>query len=134
MKTSTFEKKLSALEKKSNQLPSDANERVVEAARAVLKERRKPGDTRRGIPANYAGGDPSLCNARTKSGRPCRALGLPTNGRCKWHGGLSTGPRTVEGLAITMHNLKKHRKLLDRTIRDLEHACRPFTSLKKDGR
>ncbi len=46
------------------------------------------------------------CGARTKTrgGRPCRASpvldpywGEPRNGRCKLHGGLSTGPRTAEG-------------------------------------
>jgi hypothetical protein len=39
----------------------------------------------------------SLCGARRKyDGAPCEAKALP-NGRCKLHGGLSTGPRTAEG-------------------------------------
>ena len=33
--------------------------------------------------------------ART-TGNPCQAKAL-TNGRCKNHGGLSTGPKTAEG-------------------------------------
>lgn len=66
--------------------------------------------TKRGIPSDYAGDDPSLCNARTRSGRPCRALGLPKTGRCKWHGGLSTGPRTLEGKARCAMNLPWARK------------------------
>lgn len=38
------------------------------------------------------------CGARTRSGRSCRARpvfehGIPRNGRCRLHGGLSTGPR-----------------------------------------
>lgn len=39
------------------------------------------------------------CGARTKNygGRPCRAPALP-NGKCRLHGGLSTGPRTKAGL------------------------------------
>jgi hypothetical protein len=38
------------------------------------------------------------CGARRKSdGAPCRKAGMP-NGRCRWHGGASTGPRTAEGL------------------------------------
>jgi hypothetical protein len=39
-----------------------------------------------------------LCGARTRAGRPCKAPAMP-NGRCRMHGGPSTGPRTPEGLA-----------------------------------
>jgi len=38
----------------------------------------------------------STCQATTRTGRPCRALALE-NGRCRLHGGLSTGPKTPEG-------------------------------------
>lgn len=44
------------------------------------------------------------CGARTRAGSACAApavwdpeLNLPRNGRCRMHGGLSTGPRTAEG-------------------------------------
>ena len=38
------------------------------------------------------------CGARSKrTGKPCQAAAMP-NGRCKLHGGKSTGPRTPEGL------------------------------------
>ena len=37
------------------------------------------------------------CGAHARStGQPCQAKAL-ANGRCKNHGGLSTGPRTAEG-------------------------------------
>ena len=37
------------------------------------------------------------CGAHARStGHPCQAKGL-ANGRCRNHGGLSTGPRTTEG-------------------------------------
>jgi hypothetical protein len=37
------------------------------------------------------------CGAYARStGRPCQAKALP-NGRCKNHGGMSTGPKTQEG-------------------------------------
>ena len=40
-----------------------------------------------------------VCAAYARStGRPCQAGSL-ANGRCKNHGGLSTGPRTDEGRA-----------------------------------
>ena len=38
------------------------------------------------------------CGAKTRKGAPCQAAAL-TNGRCGFHGGLSTGPRTSEGKA-----------------------------------
>lgn len=38
------------------------------------------------------------CGARTRSGSPCASPAM-ANGRCRMHGGASTGPRTAEGLA-----------------------------------
>jgi hypothetical protein len=40
----------------------------------------------------------TTCGARTRKGTPCRCLPL-ANGRCKLHGGLSTGPKTADGWA-----------------------------------
>ena len=57
-----------------------------------------------------------LCGAKTRSGYPCRGipmrrrsagplviggirLDVPRYGRCRMHGGASTGPRTPEGRA-----------------------------------
>lgn len=37
------------------------------------------------------------CNARTRAGTPCKRRDLFANGRCRLHGGLSTGPLTPEG-------------------------------------
>jgi hypothetical protein len=37
------------------------------------------------------------CGSRTRAGTPCRQAAMG-NGRCRMHGGLSTGPRTAEGL------------------------------------
>jgi hypothetical protein len=36
------------------------------------------------------------CGARTRVGRPCKGPAMK-NGRCRMHGGPSTGPRTPEG-------------------------------------
>jgi hypothetical protein len=38
-----------------------------------------------------------ICGAKTRKGQPCRCQGLGRGGRCKYHGGMSTGPRTPEG-------------------------------------
>ena len=37
------------------------------------------------------------CGAQTRTGTPCKGPGM-ANGRCRMHGGASTGPRTREGL------------------------------------
>jgi hypothetical protein len=40
-----------------------------------------------------------ICGARKKTGERCRSKKLYRGGRCKFHGGLSTGARTPEGKA-----------------------------------
>lgn len=46
--------------------------------------------------------------ARRRDGKPCRALNVPGSRRCRWHGGLSTGPRTEKGRAKALANLKQY--------------------------
>jgi hypothetical protein len=46
------------------------------------------------------GGDPSTaprCGAKTRSGSACQCPAIRGKGRCKLHGGRSTGPPTTEG-------------------------------------
>lgn len=47
------------------------------------------------------------CGAKTRSGIPCRAPAM-ANGRCRMHGGKSTGPRTPEGLERSRKANFKH--------------------------
>lgn len=37
------------------------------------------------------------CGATTRAGTPCTRINLYINGRCKLHGGLSTGPTSKAG-------------------------------------
>ena len=60
--------------------------------------------------------DRPKCGAKTRVGGHCMALAVwdfridaPRNGRCRLHGGLSTGPRTEEGLRRTLEALKTGR-------------------------
>jgi len=39
------------------------------------------------------------CCAKTRAGAPCIMRVVPGKRRCRFHGGLSTGPRTAEGRA-----------------------------------
>ena len=49
--------------------------------------------------------DDLRCGAGGKrTGKPCPVTANYANGRCKFHGGLSTGPRTHEGKARAKHN------------------------------
>ena len=37
------------------------------------------------------------CRAKTRNGTPCLLMSEPGRKRCKFHGGKSTGPKTMEG-------------------------------------
>mgnify|MGYP004000163841 FL=1 len=56
------------------------------------------------------------CGAKTRAGGKCKATPVwdktnnkPKNGRCRMHGGLSTGARTPEGKLRALANLKQFR-------------------------
>ena len=61
------------------------------------------GRLRNGNPSGNPHAAPR-CAARNRAGEPCRAPAM-VNGRCRCHGGKSTGPRTREGL----HRLRAAR-------------------------
>ncbi|MDX8384772.1 MAG: HGGxSTG domain-containing protein [Ghiorsea sp.] len=53
----------------------------------------------------------SSCGAKTRAGTPCKRRDLYNAGRCKLHGGLSTGATTKEGKeAIAESNRRRARK------------------------
>jgi hypothetical protein len=47
------------------------------------------------------------CGAKTRQGGSCQQPAMP-NGRCRLHGGKSTGPRTPEGLERSRKANWKH--------------------------
>lgn len=50
-----------------------------------------------------------ICGARRRSdGQPCQALSVQGKRRCRWHGGCSTGPRTVDGRVRSLANLRQY--------------------------
>jgi len=49
------------------------------------------------------------CGAIKKNGKPCGMTTLGGNGRCKFHGGASTGPTSKEGRERALENLKLGR-------------------------
>lgn len=51
-----------------------------------------------------------VCGARRhRDGLPCQSKSEPGKRRCKYHGGRSTGPMTVEGKARALANLRQNR-------------------------
>ena len=72
---------------------------------------------RAGAHANNFGSLPTgnkarvICGAkRRRDGEPCQGLSVPGKLRCKWHGGASTGPKTDEGRARSLANLRQNRR------------------------
>lgn len=69
------------------------------------------------------------CGARTRAGTACQQPAM-ANGRCRLHGGRSTGPRTEAGKArqreaVTRHGLcSRELRLLFRAVRLLRQATR----------
>jgi len=76
-----------------------------------VESENEPRAKRRGwLKNNNPPGDPNSaprCEARTRKGTPCRAPAM-ANGRCRMHGGKSTGPRTQEGLERSRKANWKH--------------------------
>jgi len=70
------------------------------------------------------------CGARCRDGHACNApvvwkggAQAPRNGRCRMHGGLSTGPRSREGWARTLAALNAWR---------IARGYKPLRSLERE--
>jgi hypothetical protein len=106
----------------------------------------------KGIPWRFGPNWPGQrCGAKTRKGTPCqRPARLPV-GRCKLHGGASTGPRTEEGRAriavlhTTHGRLTKEKRVEARLraqvgreiraeLRDIEQDAIAAGTLDKDWR
>src|SRR6266849_9681143 len=93
-----------------------------------------PHGTRRGWLKNgNPAGDPATarrCGARTRRGSPCLGPAVRNRKRCKFHGGLSSGPRTPEGLERSRLAVTKHgrysaaAKAQQKYVRELLKHCR----------
>jgi hypothetical protein len=68
-----------------------------------------------GTPGNWD--NAPRCGAKTRAGTPCRSAAMP-NGRCRMHGGLSTGPKTEAGKAAIRASRTKHGRYSQASIAD----------------
>lgn len=50
-----------------------------------------------------------LCGARTRAGGSCRAKVVEGKRRCRMHGGLSTGPKTPEGIQRIVESNRRRK-------------------------
>lgn len=78
--------------------------------------------------------DVSTCGAKTRRGASCRNLPM-RNGRCRMHGGTSTGPKTAAGLAkarqvVTIHG-GRSREMIEfrRRLRGMRAEARRLVEM-----
>jgi hypothetical protein len=64
------------------------------------------------------------CNAKTRKGAPCQARGLGKGGRCRFHGGASTGPKTPAGKARSIAAAREGYRRWRASITGKETAAR----------
>ena len=69
------------------------------------------------------------CGAKTRAGKPCKAAAMP-NGRCRMHGGPSTGPRTPEGIERIRQSRTKHGRYSKAAIEKRREARRLIRSIR----
>jgi hypothetical protein len=74
-------------------------------------------------------GNAPRCGAKTRSGAPCRSAAMP-NGRCRMHGGPSTGPRTEAGKAAIRASRTKHGRYSQATIAKRREARAIIRSIR----
>jgi hypothetical protein len=99
------------------------NDKKSQLRRGWLKNNNQPGDFSKA----------PRCGARTRRGTECKSPAMP-NGRCRMHGGKSTGPRSIEGLersrkanlkngfysAEAIAERKEAKMLLNKTVEFIE--------------
>ena len=65
----------------------------------------------KGIPWQFGVNWPGeRCGAKTRRGTPCQSPAKQPAGRCRLHGGASTGPRTKDGLERLSKSRTTHGK------------------------
>lgn len=63
------------------------------------------------------------CRAKTNRGTLCQCPAM-RNGRCRLHGGLSTGPTTAEGIDRIRHAVTKHGRYSKDALLDRQQSIR----------
>jgi hypothetical protein len=97
----------------------EREQRPYEKRRGCLQNGNPPGDLSKA----------SRCGAKTRRGTSCQCAAM-ANGRCRLHGGLSTGPKTMEGIGRIRRAVMKHG-LYTKAAKQQRHE---FRALLRDAR
>jgi hypothetical protein len=95
--------------------PAETNEQRV----SPLRNGNRQGDFR----------NAARCGAKTRRGSSCQCPAM-ANGRCRLHGGKSTGPKTAEGRDRIRRALTKHGKYTQAA----KNERRQYRELIRDAR
>lgn len=87
--------------------PDHALRCVRDAVRAAKRE--AVADARDARAEALQSGQRVPCGAAKKDGWQCRAMSEPGRNRCRFHGGQSTGPRTLDGKRRALAALPQYR-------------------------
>lgn len=91
-----------------------------------MKNAQKPHERRRGWLKNGTRpGDLSRvlrCGAKTRRGSPCLCPAM-ANGRCRMHGGCSTGPKSAEGIERIRRAVTKHGRYSKHVIEERRNSA-----------
>ncbi len=72
-----------------------------------------------------------ICGAKTRAGTPCKNSPMK-NGRCRMHGGKSTGPRTPEGLERSRKANWKHGRYSQEAIEERRRVRQLIKELREN--
>lgn len=84
-----------------------------EPRRGWLKNGTMPGDFSKA----------ARCGAKNRRGTPCQCPAM-ANGRCRLHGGLSTGPKTLAGIERIRRAVTKHGRYSQAAVAERQYARR----------
>src|SRR5437016_2638814 len=107
--------------------PKALEQSPQQTLRGRLKNGNRPGDFSKA----------PRCGAKTRRGTTCQCPAM-ANGRCRLHGGLSTGPKTAEGIerirrVVTKHGRYSHAARRERRlVRGLIQSARSLLSRIRD--
>jgi hypothetical protein len=100
-----------------------------EQRRGWLRNENPPGDFSQA----------ARCGAKTRRGTSCQCPAME-NGRCRLHGGLSTGPKTAAGIerirqAVTTHGrysqaFKQEQRQLKKTLLETRRLYKSLRSVR----
>jgi hypothetical protein len=96
----------------------DAGSGRVDEIGAIPQERRHGWLKNGNPPGNLS--TVRRCGAKTRRGTSCQCPAMK-NGRCRLHGGLSTGAKTVEGIERIRKAVTKHGRYSKRARAEREH-------------